>query len=80
MHDMKTGLDVVESTFPVGFLEETIMELITNAETSHRTALQVLNAAKKGKWREVDCLLGEPVASSLGKHLRLLVSLVEKIE
>ncbi len=77
---MNTVLNAVELAFPVGFLEETIMELITNAEKSHRTALQVLNAAKKGKWGEVDGLLGEPVASSLGQHLRLLVSLGEHIE
>ncbi|TEW52283.1 PTS lactose/cellobiose transporter subunit IIA [Psychromonas algicola] len=49
-------------------LEATVMELIINAGESKSCAMEALNAAKAGKWDEVDGLLTQSLAASKKAH------------
>ena len=49
-------------------LEATVMELIINAGESKSCAMEALNAAKAGKWDEVDGLLAQSLAASKKAH------------
>ena len=49
-------------------LEATIMELIINAGESKSCAMEALNAAKAGKWDEVDSLLAQSLTASKKAH------------
>jgi len=49
-------------------LEATVMELIINAGESKSCAMEALNAAKAGKWDQVDDLLAQSLAASKKAH------------
>jgi PTS system cellobiose-specific IIA component len=49
-------------------LESTVMELIINAGESKSCAMEALNAAKAGKWDQVDELLEASLAASKRAH------------
>jgi len=49
-------------------LETTIMELIINAGESKSCAMEALQAAKSGKWEDVDTLLAQSSAASKKAH------------
>lgn len=50
-------------------LESTVMELIINAGESKSCAMEALQAAKTGKWDQVDDLLEQSLAASKRAHL-----------
>ncbi|GLS90807.1 molecular chaperone TorD [Psychromonas marina] len=49
-------------------LESTVMELIINAGESKSCAMEALNAAKAGKWDEVDGFLAASLEASKRAH------------
>jgi len=49
-------------------LEATVMELIINAGESKSYAMEALNAAKAGRWEDVDNLLASSLAASKAAH------------
>ena len=50
-------------------LESTVMELIINAGESKSCAMEALQAAKTGKWDEVDNLLAASLTANKRAHL-----------
>lgn len=49
-------------------MEATVMELIINAGESRSCAMQALQAAKAGKWQEVDALMQQSADASKRAH------------
>ena len=49
-------------------LEAAVMELIINAGESKSCAMEALNAAKAGKWDDVDSLMASSLAASKAAH------------